>query len=133
MTTSTGGGSAAAKTNGKGSRQGTAIIRAQTTAKRRCDSAGPGLNMADEHVLRLKRLTLPSRAGVALWLAGPAGPGGVPEHLWNALSRGEKDRANRFRRPEDRALFALTRGMLRCLLSEATGVAAEEFAFAEGP
>jgi 4'-phosphopantetheinyl transferase len=89
--------------------------------------------MAETRALPLKRLTLPSGAGVALWLAGPAGPGGVPEHLWNALSRGEKDRANRFRRPEDRALFALTRGALRRLLSEATGVPAEELAFAEGP
>src|SRR5207244_1211054 len=88
--------------------------------------------MADTPALPFKRLTLPSGAGVALWLAGPACPGGVPEHLWNALSRGEKDRANRFRRPEDRTLFALTRGTLRCLLSETTGVPAEEFAFAEG-
>jgi 4'-phosphopantetheinyl transferase len=89
--------------------------------------------VAETRALPLKRLTLPSGAGVALWLAGPAGPGGVPEHLWNALSRGEKDRANRFQRSEDRALFALTRGTLRCLLGEATGVPAEEFAFAEGP
>ncbi|HEX3496814.1 MAG TPA: 4'-phosphopantetheinyl transferase superfamily protein, partial [Methylocella sp.] len=58
---------------------------------------------------------------------------GVPEHLWNTLSRGEKDRANRFRRPEDRVLFALTRGALRRLLSETTGFPAEELAFAEGP
>jgi len=96
-------------------------------------AAGPWIDMAETDVLPLKRLSLPSDAGVALWLAGPAGPGGVPEHLWNALSRGEKDRANRFRRADDRALFALTRGTLRCLLSEATGVPAEEFAFAEGP
>ena len=89
--------------------------------------------MAATRALPLKRLTLQNGAGVALWLAGPAGPAGVPKHLWNALSRGEKDRANRFRRPEDRALFALTRGTLRRLLSEATGVPAEKFAFAEGP
>ena len=89
--------------------------------------------MAETRALPLKRLTLPSGAGVALWLAGPAGPGGVPEHLWNTLSRGEKDRANRFLRVEDRALFALTRGTLRCLLSEATGVPAHMIAFAEGP
>jgi 4'-phosphopantetheinyl transferase len=89
--------------------------------------------MAEIRELPLKRLTLPSGAGVALWLAGPAGPGGVPEHLWNILSRGEKDRANRFLRAEDRALFALTRGTLRCLLSAATGVPTEEIAFAEGP
>ena len=37
-----------------------------------------------------------------------------------------------FRRAEDGALFALTRGTLRCLLSAATGVPAEEIAFAEG-
>jgi 4'-phosphopantetheinyl transferase len=89
--------------------------------------------MADGRALPLKRLTLPSGAGVALWLAGPAGPGGVPEDLWNTLSRGEKDRANRFRRAEDRALFGLTRGALRCLLSEATSVSADKIAFAEGP
>jgi 4'-phosphopantetheinyl transferase len=89
--------------------------------------------MAETRALPLERLTLPSGAGVALWLAGPAGPDGVPEHLWNILSRGEKDRSNRFLRLEDRALFALTRGTLRRLLSEATGVAADKIAFAEGP
>ena len=88
--------------------------------------------MAETRALLRKRLTLPSGAGVALWLAGPAGQGRVPEHLWNTLSRGEKHRANRFLRVGDRALFALTRGTLRCLLSEATGVPAEEIAFAEG-
>jgi 4'-phosphopantetheinyl transferase len=89
--------------------------------------------MAETRALPIERLTLPSGAGVALWLAGPAGPDGVPEHLWNILSRGEKDRSNRFLRLEDRALFALTRGTLRRLLSEATGVAADKIAFAEGP
>jgi 4'-phosphopantetheinyl transferase len=89
--------------------------------------------MAETRALPLKRLTLPSGSGVALWLTGPAGSGGVPEHLWNTLSRGEKDRANRFRRVEDRALFALTRAILRYLLSKATGVAADKIAFAEGP
>jgi 4'-phosphopantetheinyl transferase len=89
--------------------------------------------MAETRALPHKRLTLPSGAGVALWLAGPAGPDGVPEHLWNTLSRGEKDRANRFLRVEDRALFALTRGTLRCLLSEAASVPANTIAFAEGP
>ncbi len=89
--------------------------------------------MADGRALPLKRLTLPSGAGAALWLAGPAGPGGALEHLWNTLSRGEKDRANRFLRAEDRALFALTRGTLRYLLSKATGVAEEKIAFAAGP
>jgi hypothetical protein len=85
--------------------------------------------MAETRALPLKRLTLPSGAGVALWLAGPADPGGVPEHLWKGLSAGEKDRANRCLRVEDRTLFALTRGTLRCLLSEATGVAANKIAF----
>jgi 4'-phosphopantetheinyl transferase len=89
--------------------------------------------MAETRALPFKRLPSPSGAGVALWLAGPAAPGAVPEHLRNALSRGEKDRANRFRRVEDRALFAVTRGALRCLLSEVTGVPADKIAFAEGP
>jgi len=88
--------------------------------------------MAETRALPFKRLPSPSGAGVALWLAGPAAPGTVPVHLRNALSRGEKDRANRFRRAEDGALFTLTRGTLRCLLSAATGVPAEEIAFAEG-
>jgi 4'-phosphopantetheinyl transferase len=89
--------------------------------------------MAETRALPLERLTLPSGAGVRLWLAGPARPGGVPELLWNTLSRGEKDQANRFLHVEDRALFALTRGTLRRLLSEATGVAADKIAFADGP
>jgi 4'-phosphopantetheinyl transferase len=89
--------------------------------------------MAETRALPLKRLTLPSGAGVALWLAGPACPAGIPDHLWNTLPRGEKDRANRFLRAEDRALFALTRGTLRYLLSKATGVPADKIAFAEGP
>jgi 4'-phosphopantetheinyl transferase len=96
-------------------------------------AAGPWIDMAETRALPLKRLTVPSGAGVALWLAGPASPGGVPDHLWKGLSAGEKDRANRFLRVEDLALFALTRGTLRCLLSEATGVAADKIAFAEGP
>ena len=89
--------------------------------------------MAETRALPLKRLTLQSGAGVALWLAGPAGPGGVPKHLWNTLSPDEKDRSNRFLRAADGALFALTRGTLRCLLSEATGVLPDKIAFAEGP
>jgi 4'-phosphopantetheinyl transferase len=89
--------------------------------------------MEENHAPTLKRLTLPCGPGVALWLVGPAGPGGVPEPLWNSLSRSEKDRANRFRRAEDRALFAMTRGSLRRLLSEATDIPADKIAFVEGP
>jgi 4'-phosphopantetheinyl transferase len=94
---------------------------------------GLGIDMTETRALPLERLTLPNGAGVAVWLAGPADSGGVPRHLWNTLSRDEKDQANRFLRVEDRALFALTRGTLRRLLSEATGVAADKIAFAEGP
>jgi 4'-phosphopantetheinyl transferase len=89
--------------------------------------------MVETRALLLRRLTSPSGADVALWLAGPADQGGVPEHLWNTLSRGEKDRANRFRRADDRSLFALARGALRALLSEATGTPPDKIAFAEGP
>jgi 4'-phosphopantetheinyl transferase len=89
--------------------------------------------MEENNALPLKRLTLPSGAGATLWLVGPAGPDRVPEHLWDTLSSSEKDRANRFHRAEDRALFALTRGMLRYLLSEAKGIAADKIAFADGP
>jgi 4'-phosphopantetheinyl transferase len=89
--------------------------------------------MEENNALPLKRLTLPSGAGATLWLAGPAGPGGALEHLWTTLSSGEKDRANRFHRAEDRALFALTRGTLRYLLSKAKGIPADKIAFAEGP
>jgi 4'-phosphopantetheinyl transferase len=88
--------------------------------------------MADARVLPLKRLTLPSGAGVALWLAGPAGPGGVPEPLWKTLSNGERDRANRFLHTRNRTLFALTRALLRTLLSEATSVPADKITFTEG-
>jgi 4'-phosphopantetheinyl transferase len=89
--------------------------------------------MAKTHALPLKRLTVPIGAGVALWLAGPVVPDGVPEHLWNSLSSSEKDRANRFRRAADRALFALTRGALRHLVGRAAGVPAQKIEFAEGP
>ena len=91
--------------------------------------------MADGHALPITRLTLPSAesAGVAIWLAGPAGPGGVPEHLWTTLSTAERDRANRFIHAQDRTLFALTRAVLRSLLSAATRVPANKILFAEGP
>jgi 4'-phosphopantetheinyl transferase len=81
----------------------------------------------------LKRLSLPGGAGVDLWLAGPSSADAVQEQLWNTLSGTEKNRADRFLRPEDRALFVMTRGILRYLLSTATGIAAEAIAFAEGP
>ena len=89
--------------------------------------------MTDDHALPVKRLTLPSGAGVALWLAGPADPDGVPEPIWNCLSESEKDRANRFLRPQDRSLFALTRAVLRSVLSQATSVPADKLLFAAGP
>src|ERR1700737_4895525 len=134
MAGSIGDGAAVVGTNRRVLRPRAARIPGQRSVRVwNAGGAGPWIDMAETGVLRLKRLTLPSGAGVALWLAGSAGPGGIPEHLWNTLSRGEKDRANRFLRVEDRALFALTRGTLRRLLSEATGVAADKIAFAEGP
>jgi 4'-phosphopantetheinyl transferase len=69
-------------------------------------------------------------AGVKVWLAGPFQE--VPENLWDVLSGNEKDRADRFIHPADRVLFIATRGILRCLLSDATGIAAEQIQFAEG-
>jgi 4'-phosphopantetheinyl transferase len=91
--------------------------------------------MTDGHALPIKRLTLPSAesAGVALWLAGPADPGGVPEPLWATLSPAERDRANRFLHAQDKTLFALTHSVLRSLLSAATNVPANKISFAEGP
>lgn len=94
---------------------------------------GPTLDMADDHALPVKRLTLPNGTGVALWLAGPAGPGGVSETLWHCLSQSEMDRANRFLRPQDRCLFALTRAVLRSVLSQAANVPADQIRFTEGP
>jgi 4'-phosphopantetheinyl transferase len=88
--------------------------------------------MADDPALPIKRLMSPSNAGVALWLAGPAGPGGVPEPLWNSLSDGERDRANRYLHARDRTLFAMTRAVLRVLLSEETSIPADKIAFLEG-
>ena len=92
-----------------------------------------GLDMDDGPALPVRRLTLRGGAGVDLWLAGPSGAGAVPEHLWNTLSGTEKNRADRFLRPEDRALFVMTRGILRVLLGTATGIAADAITFAEGP
>jgi 4'-phosphopantetheinyl transferase len=85
--------------------------------------------------LPIKRLTLPSvgNGAAAIWLAGPTGPGGVPEHLWNGLSDDEMDRANQLFHARDRNLFAMTRAVLRTLLSEATSVPAASIMFAEGP
>lgn len=92
------------------------------------------MEIVENHRLPIKRLTLTSAesGGVAIWLAGPAGPDGVPEPLWNCLSKGERDRANRFLHARDRTLFALTRAVLRCLLSEATSVPADKILFTEG-
>jgi 4'-phosphopantetheinyl transferase len=81
----------------------------------------------------VKRLPFPGGAGVDLWLAGPTCAGMVPDQLWDRLSAAEKSRADRFLRPEDRALFIMARGTLRFLIGIATGVAAEAITFAEGP
>ncbi|HMF07371.1 MAG TPA: 4'-phosphopantetheinyl transferase superfamily protein [Methylocella sp.] len=81
----------------------------------------------------LRRLTLAGGAGVGLWLAGPASAEAVQEQFWTTLSEAEKDRADRFLRTEDRALFVMTRGSLRFLLGKATGIAAGAIAFAEAP
>jgi 4'-phosphopantetheinyl transferase len=108
-------------------------VGTQKSAEHVKDTYGPRHDMAETRAPPLKRLTLPNGAGAALWLAGPTGPGGVPDQLWNTLSSSEKDRANRFRRAEDRALFAVTRAVLRYLLGEATGIAADKIAFAKGP
>lgn len=92
----------------------------------------PRFEAAGGHVLPLSPLPSPNTMGLALWLAGPAQSRELPDHLWNALSSSEKDRANRFVRAGDRALFVLTRGALRYLLSAATGASVHEIAFAEG-
>lgn len=89
--------------------------------------------MADKRALPLERLPLRPGAGAALWLAGPALQGRVPDLLWTCLSRGEKEKASRIRRAEERMLFAVARGALRVLLGEATGVAAARISFAQGP
>jgi 4'-phosphopantetheinyl transferase len=106
-----------------------AITKARKIAKRWRPGPRPG--RAGGQALLLRRLSLSQATDAELWLAGPAESSVVPE-LWNTLSSGEQERANRFHRAEDRALFALTRGTLRYLLSEATGIAAEKIAFAEG-
>jgi 4'-phosphopantetheinyl transferase len=90
-------------------------------------------NMANVPAPPVKRLPFPGGAGVDLWLAGPSFADAVPDQLWVTLSESEKYRADRFLRPEDRALFVMTRGTLRLLLGMATEVAAEAVAFAEGP
>jgi len=90
-------------------------------------------DMTDFSVPPVKRLPFPGGVGVDLWLAGPSRAGAVPDQLWDILSATEKSRADRFLRPEDRALFVLTRGTLRFLIGMATGVAAEAVTFAEGP
>ncbi|MCI0600851.1 MAG: 4'-phosphopantetheinyl transferase superfamily protein [Beijerinckiaceae bacterium] len=89
--------------------------------------------MNDGRAPPLKRLTLSGGADAELWLAGPASPSGVPAAWWTTLSPDEQERANRFFRAEDRALFSMTRAMLRYLLSQATGKAALEIEFTEGP
>jgi len=83
--------------------------------------------------LPIKKLPCPGGGGIKLWLAGPARAHAVPDNLWDLLSSTEKDRADRFARPSDRALFVAARGVLRCLLSEATGIAGGKIRLAEGP
>jgi 4'-phosphopantetheinyl transferase len=108
-------------------------VRARKSNDQVSNTSGPRADMAETHTLPLQRLVLPTGAGAVLWLGGPVVPGRVADHLWNTLSRGEKNRANRFHRAEHRALFAMTRAILRHLLSKATGVAADKIAFGEGP
>ena len=93
------------------------------------------MEIVENHRLPIKRLNPPGggSTAVALWLAGPADSGEVMEPLWNCLSNGEKDRANRFLQAQDKRLFALTRAILRVLLSKATSVPAERIVFTEGP
>ncbi|MCI0465845.1 MAG: 4'-phosphopantetheinyl transferase superfamily protein [Beijerinckiaceae bacterium] len=89
--------------------------------------------MDDCAALPLKRLELRGSADAGLWLAGPCDSGQVPERWRTLLSADEEERANRFLRAGDRALFSMARAMLRHLLSEATGIAAKSIAFCEGP
>ena len=93
------------------------------------------MEIVERHWLPIKRLTLASAAneGVVIWLAGPVWATDVPEPLWNCLSNDERNRANRFFHDRDRNLFAMTRAILRSLLSEATSVPANQILFAEGP
>jgi 4'-phosphopantetheinyl transferase len=109
------------------------MVPGQKTAEHRHGTDGSALAMTDVDALPIKRLTLPCSAGVVLWLAGPADPGGVPPHLWNTLLAAERERAKRFINAPDRILFAMTRAVLRTLLSEATSVPADQILFAEEP
>ena len=93
------------------------------------------MEIVEHHWLPIKRLTLASAAneGVVIWLAGPVWAREIPEPLWNCLSNDERNRANRFFHDRDRNLFAMTRAILRTLLSEAASVPANQILFAEGP
>lgn len=93
------------------------------------------MELVERHWLPIKRLTLASSAneGVVIWLAGPVWTKEVPAPLWNCLSNDERNRANRFFHDRDRNLFAMTRAILRTLLSEAASVPANQILFAEGP
>ena len=92
-------------------------------------------DIVENHRLPIKRVPVPSavKDTVVIWLAGPADPGGAWEPLWNCLSDDERDRANRFFHSRDRALFAMSRAVLRFLLSEATSIPANQIMFALGP
>lgn len=66
---------------------------------------------------------------IRVWLdpeAGPAPPEG-------ALPAAEEARAERFRRPEDRALYRASHAMLRAVLADAAGVEPGALDFAAGP
>lgn len=93
------------------------------------------MEIVENYRLPIKRLTPPCAASeaVVVWLAGPASASGVPDFLWNGLSNQERDRANRFFHKRDRTLFAMTRAVLRSLLSEVTSVPANRIMFTEGP
>ncbi len=80
--------------------------------------------------LALKRLPVQD-PDLSLWLAGPA-PAALTGNLWAILAASEKERASRFHRPQDQALFGMTRAALRILLSASAGVAPGELAFSEG-
>ncbi len=72
-------------------------------------------------------------AGVELWVA-PLDPGpALRATLLASLAPAERDRAARFRSPDDRRRSAVARGWLRHILAEALGVAPAGVVFAGEP